>query len=79
MSLNQCFIQREGAVPRRLTSPFRKKKHCSKSVLLSIKQDEISHLISELKEEMSQHNTIFKDISSVLKSLLKVSLIINKI
>ena len=36
-------------------------------------QDETSHLISELKEQMSQHNTIFKDISSVLKSLLKVS------
>ncbi|UJR15815.1 hypothetical protein I4U23_002744 [Adineta vaga] len=35
------------------------------------RRDETSHLITELKEHMSQHNIIFKDISSVLKSLLK--------
>ncbi|CAF2371594.1 unnamed protein product [Rotaria sp. Silwood2] len=39
---------------------------------LENRRDETSHLISELKEHMSQHNTIFKDISSVLKSLLKI-------
>ena len=37
-----------------------------------VPQDETSHLISELKEQMSQHNILFKDISSVLKSLLRV-------
>ena len=40
---------------------------------LSILQKEISDLINQFKEHMSQHTTIFKDMSSVLKSLLKVS------
>ncbi|CAF3645050.1 unnamed protein product [Rotaria socialis] len=39
---------------------------------LENRRDETSHLITELKEHMSQHNINFKDISSVLKSLLKV-------
>ncbi|CAF1327016.1 unnamed protein product [Adineta steineri] len=39
---------------------------------LENRRDETNHLINELKEHMSQHNTIFKDISSVLKSLLKI-------
>ncbi|CAF2135209.1 unnamed protein product, partial [Rotaria magnacalcarata] len=34
--------------------------------------DETSDLITELKEHMSQHNVNFKNISPVLKSLLKV-------
>ncbi|CAF4478154.1 unnamed protein product [Rotaria socialis] len=39
---------------------------------LENRRDETSHLITELKEHMSQHNVNFKDISPVLKSLLKV-------
>lgn len=35
-------------------------------------QKEINDLINEFKEQMSQHTTIFKDMSSVLKNLLKV-------
>ena len=36
-------------------------------------QEETNHLIGELREPLAQHNSLFKDLSSLLKSLLKVS------
>ncbi|CAF0981896.1 unnamed protein product [Adineta ricciae] len=38
---------------------------------MEIRRDEMSNSITELKEQMSHHNVVFKDLSSLLKSLLR--------